>query len=343
MKRLVGTFDVPLQSPVFLRGNGETRSLRTTVDEFDVELKIAPNMDTRSKYKGQRLWAEGCLTLEVSVARDEEEAPPEPRMMPGGGRDWTARSPYFDARTPEYRRVAHKVVNNAIVYLKYELHQPFFVPIHENSQCFANPSWSDEEGTPMKGGTQGLIMTRTPGWEGEFGVQKLERKNLAGLARALSATRNPSLHEQILSDAQAAALEGNIRRAVLELAVACEVFVRETFLGSDEIAASVYEALEDKGKMNVRVLDLIEIGGAAVFGSGFRTHDPDAFADIDHMFRARNKSAHRGRVTYRDDSGVHEVTDTVLRKWWTSADQLFRWARGPLAKPLRKPLGTKAG
>ena len=113
---------------------------------------------------------------------------------------------------------------------------------------------------------------------------------------------------------------------MLELAVACEVFVKETFLGSNYRASRVYEALEDRGKVNLRVLDLIDIGGAAVTGSSFRTHDPEAFRDIDNLFRARNKSAHRGKVTYRDDSGVHEVTFRVLVRWWTSAAKLFEWA-----------------
>lgn len=328
MKRLIGTFHVQLSAPLLLKGSGETRCIKSLVDGFDVELRIAPDLGMRSQAKRERLWSEGCLTLELSVARDEAEGPPEPFITPRGGRDWSTQTPYFDERAPQYSRAACKAVNNAISFFKYELHQPLLTPVPENSNFFANPEWSDEEGNEIGGGRSGLVSPGIPGWRGDLMVERLERKHVSKLARAMGAPRAILLHEQILSDAQAAAFEGNIRRAVIELAVACEVFVKDAFLGRDDRAARVYEALEDKARINVRVLDLIDVGGLAAIGTSFRSHDSEAFRDIDYLFRARNRAAHRGKLTYRDDSGVsHEVTFKVLAAWWVSAGHLMAWVR----------------
>jgi hypothetical protein len=233
VERLIATFRVELLSPLLLRGSGDARSVRSRVDGFDVELRIIPNTGMRSKGKKQRLWNESCAELEVVVARDERADPPEPLILPNGGRDYTVVTPYFDERAPAYCAMARKVTNNLISFFKYELRQPLLAPVSEHSNLFINPEWSDQAGNKIHGGRQGFAWPGIAGWRGDLGVRRFENKDVKKLSTALAAPRVVPIHEQILSDAQAATFEGNGRRAVLELAVACEVFIKSTFLGRD--------------------------------------------------------------------------------------------------------------
>jgi hypothetical protein len=57
--------------------------------------------------------------------------------------------------------------------------------------------------------------------------------------------------------------------------VACEVFVKSTSLGRDDRTGCVYEVLEDRGRINARVLDRIDIGGAAVVATTFKYYGLD--------------------------------------------------------------------
>ncbi len=310
-----------------LRGDGKPRSYSTKKGDFDVTLTIAPVEGARSKKKRERLWTYIADELSVSVARDEPTGPPDILAVPGGGRDFTSRVPYFDSRLPGYRRAALDVLDGAILFLKYELHQPLLRNIGEHSDQLSGPVWTDDQGQEIDPGVRTFVLGVVSGERSEFGVVKFEAKHDKPFGAALTKSRSPKLYEEILSDAQAAVFDGNVRRAVLELAIACEVFVKHTFLGGGGDTAPVYEALEDKGKLSARVLDLIEVGGTARFGKTFRLVDKDAYTDIDHLFRARNKIAHRGEAAFRDDAGrLHTVDSKVLARWWRSTQRLFEWA-----------------
>jgi hypothetical protein len=265
--------------------------------------------------------------LIVSVSRNETVGPPSVRITANGGRDFTTRVPYFDVRTPDYARIASQVLHYAIEFLRFQLRQPLLRALSESRQHLSNPEWTDERGNKINPGLTTFVVPPVAGIRNDFGVVKLERKHAKLLIKALSKKKQPSLHAEILSDAQAAAFDGNIRRSVLELAIACEVFAKHTFFGSDGKASQVFEALEDRGKANVRLLDLIDIGGAALLGKSFRAVDVSAYTDIDHLFRARNKVAHRGEPLFRDDKGhIHTVDLKLLNRWWRSVEKLFDWA-----------------
>jgi hypothetical protein len=273
------------------------------------------------------LWTYMSDQLIVSVSRNETVGPPAVQITANGGRDFTTRVPYFKVRTPDYVRIASQVLHNAIEFLRFKLRQPLLRALSESRQHLSNPEWTDERGNKIDPGLATFVVPPVAGIRNDFGVVKLERKHAKLLIKALSKKKQPSLHAEILSDAQAAAFDGNIRRSVLELAIACEVFAKHTFFGSDGKASQVIEALEDRGKANVRVLDLIDIGCIALLGKSFRAVDVSAYTDVDHLFRARNKVAHRGEPLFRDDKGhMHTVDLKLLNRWWRSVEKLFDWA-----------------
>lgn len=321
MTRLTATLSAKLSSHILLRG-AQTRRYEAVMDGFDVEVTLHPDPDgPRSRRRRQRNWTATSKEVSVAVSRDEAVPPPPLIVLPSGGRDFRNRVPYMDQRSREYGPVAFRALNNAVAFLRFQLRQPL-----QKIQASAL-NWTDDLGHDIE---TGIVITAPATFlthpDGYLGVQPLERKHDKRLGAAIAKPVSVALHEELLSDAQAAAMQGNIRRAVLELAIACEVFAKHAFFGSDD-AGRVFAALEDRGKLGVSIIDLIEIGGEALRGTKFRKFDPAAHADIDHLFRARNKVAHRGEVTFRDDKGKqHTVDRALLERWWRSVEKLFAWA-----------------
>lgn len=327
MRQLTATFRVQLSTPVLLRGTGQARVIETVVGDFMVQVTLQPDEGARSKGKNQRLWTYRCSTFVVAVSRAESDSPPQVVRALDGTRDLTRVAAYFGAKLPSYRSVAALVTNNAISFFKYSLHQLLLRPVAEGSQDFKNPDWTDDSGQRIQRGRHTFVVPRVAGEWGEFGATKFERRHTKALQAALRTGRTPKLYEELLSDAQAAAADGNVRRSVLELAIACEVFVKHVFLGGDSQSAQVVEALEDKGRFHVRVVELLEVGSSVARGRSFRDFDKSAYTDIQHLFRARNKVAHRGEAVFRDDGrSMHAVDHKLLLKWWTSVQTLFEWA-----------------
>lgn len=321
MAQLTATFKVPLPTPIIIRGDKTPRTYSITIEEFNIDLTIAPSGGGGLKKRKERLWTTTCHVFSIAVSRDEQESPPN------STHDVSVRAPYFTKRLPAYQRVACQTMNNAISYFKYELKQPLLKPFERGSQCFYNPEWRDDKGNLINPGIFMVNAASRLGQRGEFGVIRMEGKHRKNLQVALAKPKQVRLHQEILSDAQASAFEGNVRRAVLELAIACEVFVKHTYFGSTDNAAQVFAALDDNRKINVRVLDLIDIGGVSVGNGKFKSFDKTAYNDIDYLFQARNKVAHRGEPIFRDEKGkLHTVDTKLLNKWWVSVQTFFSWA-----------------
>ena len=119
------------------------------------------------------------------------------------------------------------------------------------------------------------------------------------------------------------------------MALAVEVMVKKKFFGSDVAVGAAFEYLEDKGKVNVRVVDLLHSTAVAVYKrESFKETNPNEYEHLDRLFRARNKVAHRGKTVFRDDKGkFHVVDDAILLLWWDVVTTLRSWLRGKRLKP----------
>lgn len=319
MKKLFAIFDVDLPEALILKGDQSPFEYCGEQEDFSWKLHLEADEGTKRKAKNQRHWTYGCTRLTLTVGRKETVIPPKRNT------DALATSRYFAERLEVYLPVAVGILKNLVEFAKYRLQQP--VSPFVETAALKNPRWVDEAGTDVGSGTVHVRFVGPPGLMGRFGCKPLTRGQSRAVETALQSPRAVKLHEELLSDAQAAAYSKNVRRAVLELAIACEVFIKTTFFDPNDRSGLVYEALENQRKINVRVLDLLETGSSAVFGRSFRQHDRKAFDDIDDIFRARNKVAHRGEASFRRDNGTRVVVDQkLLEQWWTSVDTLFRWS-----------------
>src|SRR5262245_19790322 len=270
----------------------QTFFYRVQLETFDVEL-------TLFLYPHEH----GYVTNEIEVRVSREE--------PNDALDFH----HYNATHLEYMNVALEVANRAVSYFKYDLRNPLLRPLRGIDVY--DYAWFDTNGKRLQ--ARHVRFLPEPKITTRFGVIMFDDKKDTELnARLNEPVQAPTLAEEILSDAQAAAYEGNIRRATVELAVACEVAVRRTFLSRDTTyAEALFDCLEDKSR--IRILELIDKDVQDAIGQSFKKAYPKDYENIEDLLTARNKAAHRGQET---------IGAEVLDEWWNSALTLMTWLRG---------------
>lgn len=331
---LVAKFDISLQVPLLLkRADDDPLLYEVQLDGYDVSLRLIPKSDFRLKAKYNKYWAVPYTAVEIRVSKEDIEPPPVDQH-PGGTRSYETQRPYFEERLPLYRAVARRTLNALIQYFKYRLWQPMLDELPYHVDSLNNPEWTDRDGLEVGKGTAGITAKGTPGIYEELSTVLFQKKHDKALTRALLSPIEPRLEEELLYDAQVSIIRENVRRAVLEMALTVEVMVKRKFFGGDVAVGVAFEHLEDQGKMNIRVVDLLHSTAKAVYGESFRETNPDEYELLDHLFRARNKVAHRGKAVFRDDRGaLHVVDGAMLRRWWDAVTKLRSWLRGKRYKP----------
>ena len=328
MYRLTATYKIELPYQLRIRrSKDDPLRYNAVIEEFDVEVALVCDGDFRYKEKDDLHFTRTVTRIDVSISRDEDSAPPDVIVSERGARDFKDRAPWFSNRGEEYRRIALEAVNRVIRFFRYEMRTPNLLEFTNSNNEFSNPQWTNGAGKEIQPGLFEFVVTvlSSPGPEllGEKDFTDAEDEKLR---YALQNDVNIELYMEFLADAQTSIRNGKFRRAILEMAIACEVAVKGAFFAKSTIAGAAYEWLEDKRQVHVRVIELIDGAAKVAVGKSFKDVDPDAYKDIDHLFRARNKVAHRGVMIYRDDSGTeNEVDRSTLAAWWVSVDTLMSW------------------
>jgi hypothetical protein len=327
MSQLVAHFEVELPGRclVALPDEGDV-SLDCTYKEFTIHIALIRSHASGAKEKDDKYWTRALCGAKLDASRHEIDNPPPVVPDEKGIRDYNIQAGYFRERIKSYAEAACQSINRVIRFFKYDLNTPYLAEFDLEDQCFQNAKWTNVDGEEVGKGAYSVIVPAMPGIWGDLGVKKLTPERLAQLQDALANHPMPTLFQQIQADARTALFERQVRRAVLELAIACEMLVKQSFFSEGTVSAASFEYLEDKSKVSVRVSELIDGVAKQAFGASFREDHPDHFKNIDHLYRCRNKVAHRGALSYRDDNGfLHDVDETVAKSWWTSVDQLQNW------------------
>jgi hypothetical protein len=327
MPKLVAHFDIemPGQCLVAWPGDQEMR-FSCSIDSFEIDVRLTPDQSWSLQGKDDEFKTRVIERVVLLVSRLEEELPPRVAPRDNGTMDYTIQHDYFKARSPAFEAAAREAINRLIDYFRFQLNTPLLRPISPRNFSLINPEWKDEDGRIVGKAGSIIAVERTSGLHGELGVLVLTPARAQALPNLLNSPSSPSLVSQILSDAQGAWFEGNLRRCVLELAIACEIAAKRFFFSASSPAGAAFDYLEDKAKVSVRVLELIDRVCMDAFGRSFRADEPSKFTDIDHLFRCRNKVAHRGELTYRDDGGNKiDATSAIVRSWWDAVAALSEW------------------
>jgi hypothetical protein len=330
VKRLIANFEFEL--PFFLLINVPSEDdlkFFTTIDNYGINIILIRDESWHSESKSDHDKSEGIIKIHVTVSKDENIDPPPIQITPEGYQDYRDRKPYFEERKPEFQRIAREAVHRIILYFKYKLHNPIVDELSFQYHGAVNPEWSDETGQQIEGGSRVIAASPAPGLgQYHLGTKKLSPDDYPDLQAALDDLYEPELYEQFLSDAQIAFFEQNLRRSVLEMAIACELYVKSFFFGNSNLSSITFDYYEDKGRISFRVIDLIDNVAKRAFGVSFKEENFNDFRNIGYLFRARNKIAHRGKILYRDDSGhLIEVSEGLIDEWWNSTFKLISWLK----------------
>lgn len=266
--------------------------------------------------------------LSLSVFREDPDAPPAAPRNDQGHRDLRARSEYFDKRYDEYVSVARQVVERIMNFGRYALGIDSFRDMREVSpDCFNNPEWYYDQDGPLASGTVrfdvAFEISKDPGLWSMSGISP---QNHTWLSDAVDSEVCIPLHRELHALSKDAARAGDLRRAVIEMAVALEVGTKHAFFAPASAAFEAFEFLEEKRKVEVSVLELLKQPAERAFGTSFRDVDAHAFKLVEEVFRCRNKVAHRGRLEYRDAKGKLRTADReVVREWWQASESVLDW------------------
>lgn len=327
MPSLTARFQLPIDAACLLQlPDGTVAEFQITHTEFTAKVKLLPSESCRSKEKDDSNWTTSVWAIEITLTRDDPEDVPEVIHRADGTRDLTQQGTFLLSRLDDYKSAAREIANKILDFFRYSLLTPSVRRITRWDQALASPIWYNARGEDL-GPSRVLMVQPVPGIRGEFGVQKLTLERLPDLAQYLTTPDEPPpLDLALLSDAQTAWFEDGLRRSVLELAICAEVMVKRRFFAATSPAGAAFDYLEDRSKVSVRVPELLDPIAAEAFARSYRTEFPEHYRHIDLLFRCRNKIAHRGELTYRDDSGnSHQATKAEVAEWWASVAHLRTW------------------
>jgi hypothetical protein len=321
MLRLTAIFKVSLSSLLFVNRPPWQEGVRTIpplrydtrIDDSDVEIALLEIHHAMTK-SDRSIWA--VAEVRISVSRSETVDPPPIQRTAQGGRDFSNRWSYFQERDPIYRGAAIKALHRLVCFFKYRQAHALLrdTPLADlmSDLQWTNEMWTDETGQEFPSGSSPLGVLSLYGIEldEEVGVRALAAAADPALQQALAEPPiQPELYEELLSDAKAALFQGHLHRAVLELAISCEVATRYTF--SIKAPSGRYQK---KG-----IYLLLDQEAKRVFGQSFEDADSEASVSIKRLFQRRGQVAHQGK-------GV-DVDLAAAKEWFKAADRLFHWLR----------------
>lgn len=268
--------------------------------------------------------------LKVVVTRQEDESIPEISSLPGGGRDLSVQQNYLLNRHRCYQDAARETVFRVLRYFRYKLQSPIGHLLTHGGIDVGVPEWFDEDGVKLARTNVCVVPGHEVAYE-RLGTKPLTLDLLPDFFGFLSEPAEESLVDAFLADAQTAWFEGGLRRAVLEMAIGVEIAIKRKFFAQKTPAGAAFDYLEDRARVSIKVLDLLDPIAREAFGASFREDRPKDFESIDHLFRCRNKVAHRGVLLYKDDGGkLIEVDAAKIGVWWISIVELRTWLNNSL-------------
>jgi hypothetical protein len=323
MKRLIAHFTMVLAEPILVEDvHGAKRTFRIEHEAYEIEVAWDDeDVHERVTKRNARRPSYGISTIRISVSQPETEPYPE---------DFDERNSYLEPRLRAYADVATTITNRLIRYFKFTLGNPLLQEVRPEVLRASNPEWTDENGVPLR---PPFFHVRAQGFPGllhstAFSIKAFTPEQSHELMEALGTNTSYELYEELMVDARASVVQGNFRRAVLEKAIACEVTTKQLFFKKATPAGDAFEYLEDKARINVSVLELLDKVSDRAFGKGFRQSYPEDWQNIEYLFQCRNKVAHRGVLRYNNQQGIPQNVDIgTLKAWWDSLETLIAWVR----------------
>jgi hypothetical protein len=258
--------------------------------------------------------------LKLKISRVEKEPIPHDN-----------RQNFLSLRADEYRKIAIEAMTRIFYFFKYKLRNPF-IEMPNYGLFDKDATWSIN-GEPIGRMGAVAILDKLMGNAGQLDIEQLTVANQSDFEATLNSPLTITITQEYLSEAQTAIIRRDFKKAVIDLAIACEVGIKTAFFKSD-FSYDVLNALEDSRKIEVSPLEMIQAIAKRVLGKGFKDFSAAAYEDIENLFRCRNKVAHRGELTFTaGNSGKKTADIQLLEKWWISTQVLLEWLRNTVTTP----------
>lgn len=231
----------------------------------------------------------------------------------------------------KYENIAETATNRLLRYFQFSLNTPLLrlVDAHDdswsNSPILINKDENDKILSPNIS-CDDYSRHLAYGYYPRFSIRALTDINDEDLLAALHNDYNPSLYEDFLCSARTEIIEGNIRRAALEMAICCEVFVKSSLFSESVISSAVFDYLSRQRKIEVSVQELLHNPVKEAWGVSFKEECLQDWKNIGYLFNARNRVAHSGLCEFRNEKGRKlDVDEFIIEEWWISLEALISW------------------
>ena len=227
MERLIAHFTIILDVPLLVEDRrGAKRAFKVEYDAYEVEVAWDDkDVHERVTKRNARRPCYGISKLKISVGRplrtdqypedDEPKTDPRPRL--------------------DHADVAAIIMNRLIRYFRFTLGNPLLGAVRAQDFRSSNPEWTIENPNPWtfyaEASYVGIVAQGFAGLRHApaFGIKPFMPEQSHEFERAMQADTDNELYEELMVDARDALMQGNLRRAVIEMATACEVLTKELF------------------------------------------------------------------------------------------------------------------
>jgi hypothetical protein len=269
------------------------------VNEFDVQVVFLVPLHIYDPDDSHRQVITTLSALEVQISREVE----------GDVR--------LETHRPEYDAVLRTVVGNFVAYSRYVKRNLLLRGLEDlHTPDLRNAVWT-LDGVHLNPGTIFL--------EGRYPSDTyISQEDRDHLKSYLINPPTPELHEVLLAEARDARALRDVRRTVIDLAIVCEVLLKTSLFGRDQVAASVIENLEEHNVLRASLKELLAAAGRA-FGSSLSETDSKAHSDILALYDVRSRIVHHGRAEKKVDGKRVPVEPSDVAEWFAAVSALRQW------------------
>lgn len=316
---------LPIIYPLIVKPKNENdNSLIIDLIQGPYQIRLQLFIDNNSEIKpnNKKYMLYFVYNIEICISSPENEIPPP--------HDDINYPNYFEKRSNAYQAIAVTTFERLINFFRYKLGNSLPQDILAYTYHFFDRAiWEDgdENRLDPKSGTTSASCRISRHYD-LFGIKNYDETEHGELLKeAVMDSFSVHLYEEILVDARNAIVDENYRRGILEMAIACEIYVKNTFFRTNDIARAVFEYLEGKGEIEINVLKLLDGVSKHAFGKSFKDLYPKDYENIVYLFRTRNKIAHQGECYYKNDKGVKKeiYSESGISEWWSSIQSVISW------------------
>ena len=330
MAILSASYNLTPSSPLISNlKDGESLKFEFSHREYNIRISLPiAKYSPKSGYVTSDYYKQFTDVITIDISKNVESTPEIP-ITDNGGQDFSKLTEYFKPYKEEYAEVAILFYKRLISFFKYQLNQPHLNENTINKEQFYNPYWSNDTGIDYGPVSPTHYVKYHPGLHDDsLSIKAIIKDDIEKLTDYLMCDENSDeieLHIQIISDAQAAILNGNLRRGVFELAIACELAIKRAFFSADTFSTRAFDYFEDKSLLNVPLIDYIHKVARSVFDESFKDYSNDDYKNIEYLISCRNKVAHRGVTTFKYNNETITPDQKMVEAWHSSAKKLLDW------------------